>query len=30
MKEELIQLLDELSPNDIRLLYVVALEMQEK
>lgn len=30
MKEELIKLLDELSPSDIRLLYVVALEMKEK
>lgn len=30
MKEELKKLLEELSPEDLRLLYVVALELAKK
>lgn len=28
MKEELNKLIEELSPEDVRLLYIVALEMR--
>ncbi len=30
MKEELKKLIEELSPEDLRLLYIVAIEMKSK